>query len=96
MGVLRGAFFLALLAAAVGFSVLNDQPVSLQYYFGWVSLPLPLFLWVFASFLVGLVLSGLIASFTKIGLKSRILRCKKTITELERKRNALRADPPLS
>ena len=40
MGVLRGAFFLALLVAAVGFSVLNDQPVSLQYYFGWVSLSL--------------------------------------------------------
>jgi uncharacterized integral membrane protein len=87
MRIFKWAIFLFILAAAIGFALLNDRPISLRYYFGWESIPLPLFLWVFCSFLIGLIISGLISAFSKINLHSRIRLQKKRIAELERKRN---------
>ena len=88
MNLLKGIFFLILLAAVIGFAIKNDQPVSLNY-FGQESLPLPIFLWAFFSFFLGLVIAGCIAFISKIGLRSRIRQQQKAITDLERKRNAL-------
>jgi len=87
MRIFKWAIFLFILAAAIGFALKNDQPFSLRYYFGWESISLPLFLWVFLSFLIGLVISGLISAFSRINLHSRIRLQKKRIAELERKRN---------
>jgi len=88
MRIFKWAIFLLLLAAAIGFALQNDQPVSLRYYFGWESLSLPLFLWAFLSFLIGLIISGLISAFSKINLRSWIRLQKKRIAELARKRSA--------
>ena len=88
MMMLKWAIFLSLLVAGIGFALQNDQPVSLRYYFGWESVPLPLFLWAFFSFLLGFIMSGLMSAFSKINLHSRIRLHKKRIAELERKRNA--------
>jgi uncharacterized integral membrane protein len=92
MRIFKGAIFLFILAAAIGFALQNDQPVSLRYYFGWETLPLPLFLWAFLSFLIGLIISGLMSALSKINLHSRIRQQKKGVAELERKRNALRTN----
>lgn len=86
MNILKGIFYLLFLAAAIGFALHNDHSVALHYYFGWVSLPLPLFLWAFLFFFIGLLISGVIASLSKLGLRSRIRRQKKAIADLERKR----------
>ena len=86
MKIFRWAIFLFILAAAIGFALQNDQPVSLRYYFGWESLSLPLFLWAFLSLLIGLILAGLISAFSKIDLQSRIRLQRKQIAELERER----------
>jgi len=88
MRILKWAVFLFILAAAIGFALQNDQPVSLRYYFGWESLSLPLFLWAFLSVLVGLIIAGLISAFSRIDLQSRIRLQRKQIAELERRRNA--------
>ncbi|MDI6756346.1 MAG: LapA family protein [Thermodesulfobacteriota bacterium] len=88
MSLFKGVFYLLLLAAAIGFAIHNDQPVSLKYYFGWVSIPLPLFLWAFLAFFIGLIISGVWAALSKVGLRSRIRMQKKAIAELERKRIA--------
>ena len=88
MRILKWAIFLFILAAAIGFALQNDQPVSLRYYFGWESLSLPLFLWAFLSVLVGLIIAGLISAFSRIDLQSRIRLQRKQIAELERRRNA--------
>jgi uncharacterized integral membrane protein len=88
MRIFKWAIFLFILAAGIGFALQNDQSVSLRYYFGWESLSLPLFLWAFLSFLIGLIISGLISAFSKIDLHSRIRLQKKQIAELERRRNA--------
>ena len=90
MNILKGIFYLLLLGAAIGFAIHNDHPVSLQYYFGWVSLPLPLFLWAFLFFFVGLMISGMIAFLAKLGLRSRVRQQKKAIAALEQKRQSLR------
>jgi uncharacterized integral membrane protein len=88
MRIFKWAIFLFILAAAIGFALQNDPPISLRYYFGWESVPLPLFLWAFFSFFIGLILSGLMSAFSKMDLHSRIRLQKKAIAELERKRNA--------
>ena len=88
MRIFTGIFYLLLLAAAIGFALHNDQSVSLNYYCGWVSLPLPLFLWAFLFFLGGLLISGVIAFLSKLGLRSRLRQQKKVIADLERKRIA--------
>ena len=86
MNILKGMFYLLFLAAAIGFALHNDHPVALRYYFGWVSLPFPLFLWAFLFFFVGLLISGVIAFLAKLGLRSRLRQQRKAIADLERKR----------
>jgi uncharacterized integral membrane protein len=85
MSLIRGAIFFFLLLAGIAFAVLNDQPVSLRYYFGWVSPPLPLFLWAFLFLLLGLVLSSIWAFVSKMSLRSKIRQRKRTLAELEQK-----------
>jgi uncharacterized integral membrane protein len=92
MRIFKWAIFLFILAAAIGFALQNDQPVSLRYYFGWESLPLPLFLWAFFPFFIGLIISGLMSAFSKINLHSRIRLQKKRIAELESRRSPQRFD----
>jgi uncharacterized integral membrane protein len=94
MSIWKWVLFLFFLAAAISFAIQNDQPVSLRYYFGWESLRLPLYLWAFLSFFIGLIISGLISSLSKIRLHAQIRQQKKAVVELEKKRNALKSTPP--
>jgi uncharacterized integral membrane protein len=91
MAILKGIIFILILAASIGFAVHNDQGVSLKYYFGVESLPLPLFIWVFLFFSVGLILSGIVALFSRIGMQAKIRQLKRSIVDLEKRRNGLRS-----
>jgi uncharacterized integral membrane protein len=91
MAILKGIIFILILAASIGFAVHNDQGVSLRYYFGVESLPLPLFIWVFLFFSAGLILSGIVALFSRIAMQAKIRQLKRSIVELEKKRNELRS-----
>jgi uncharacterized integral membrane protein len=91
MGILKAVLFLLLLAASIGFAVHNDEAVSLRYYFGLESIPLPLFLWAFIFLFAGIVLAGVAALLTQIGLLARVRKFKKTVADLERKRNELKS-----
>ncbi len=90
MGLIRGTIFFLLLLAGIGFALLNEQPYSLKYYFGLVSPPLPLFLWAFLFLLLGLLLSALWAAVSRLSLHSTIRQRKKTVAELEQKRDQLK------
>jgi len=92
MGIFRGVIFFILLAVGIGFAIQNDQPTPVKYYFGWVSPPLPLFLWVFLFLLLGLVLSGVAGYVFKIGLYARLRQQKKNLAELERKLERLKEE----
>ena len=89
MGIARGIIFFLLLVLGIGFAIQNDSPVSLKYYFGLETPPLPLFLWALLFLLLGLILSGVWTFFSKIGLYSRIRQSRKAIGDLERERNRL-------
>jgi uncharacterized integral membrane protein len=93
MGIVKGAIVVLLLAAGIAFAIQNDQPIPLKYYFGWESPALPLFLWAFLGILIGLILSGIIATLSKVGYHSRIRQLKKVLAELERERSTLQQDP---
>jgi uncharacterized integral membrane protein len=94
MGILKGIVIILLLAAAIGFAVNNDEAVSLRYYFGLESQPLPLFLWAFLSLLAGVILAGIVAFFAKIGLHAKVRRFRKNLADLEKKRNDLKTSLP--
>jgi uncharacterized integral membrane protein len=96
MGLVRGMIFFVLLLLGIGFAILNDQPISLKYYFGWVSPPLPLFLWAFLFLLLGLILSSVWAFFSKIGLHSRIRLSRRSLADLEREAERLREEKKVS
>jgi uncharacterized integral membrane protein len=96
MGILKGILFILILAASIGFAVHNDAAFSLRYYFSLESVALPLFLWAFLFFFIGLVLSGVVAFFSKIGLQAKIRQLKKTAAELEKRRNELKSGFPAS
>ncbi len=96
MGLIRGIFFFLLLLAGIGFAILNDQSISLKYYFGWASPPLPLFLWAFLFLLLGLIISGIWAFLSKLRLNSRIRQRKRAIAELGQKRIRLKEEKPSS
>ncbi len=91
MGILKAILFLLLLAASIGFAVHNDGPVSLHYYFGLESIPLPLFLWAFLVLFLGIVLGGSAAFLVRIGWQARIRQLKKTVADLEKSRNELKS-----
>jgi uncharacterized integral membrane protein len=92
MSILKWVLFLFISAAAISFAIQNDQLVSLRYYFGWESIPLPLYLWAFLSLFIGLIISGLMSSLSRISLHSKIRQQKKAVVELEKKRDALKSD----
>ncbi len=87
MGLARGSVFFLLLVLGIGFAIHNDTPVTLKYYFGLETSPLPLFLWGLLFLLLGLILSGFWAFFSKIGLHSRVRQCRRAIADLEKERN---------
>lgn len=95
MGVIRWVVLFVFVLLGIGFAILNDQPMSLKYYFGWVSPPLPLFLWAFLFLLFGLILSAIWAFFSKLALSSRIRQRKRTIVELEARRDRLQEEKTL-
>lgn len=86
MSLIKGIFFLCLLSLAIGFALYNDELISLQYYFGWQSIPLPLFLWAFLALIIGLVVSGIYAFITKINLHARVRQLRRNVAEMEKKR----------
>lgn len=94
MGILKAIIFLLLLAASIGFAVHNDEAVSLRYYFGLESMPLPLFLWAFLFLFIGIVLAGILAFFIQIGWQARIRQLRKTVADLEKSRAELKQSAP--
>jgi putative membrane protein len=83
MGRLLGFLFLvALIVTGLSFAVLNSQPVSLNYYFGYRDIPLSMI--VVLSLATGAVIGVLVSA----GL---ILKLKAQVGQLRRKlRNAVK------
>ena len=94
MRLLKTVFVTLFFIAAITFAIKNQESVSLQYYFindeVWT---MPLFLLVFLSILLGILVAGFGGVFTGFKLKQEIKRQQKTILELEDELNSLRNLP---
>jgi len=67
------------------FSTMNQQEISLRYFFGWETVPFPLFLLILASLILGLILGFL------VGLGDR-LKLWTQARDLGKRVNALREE----
>lgn len=67
------------------FSTLNQQEISLRYFFGWETVPFPLFLLILASLILGLILGFL------VGLGDR-WKLRTQARDLGKRVNALREE----
>ncbi|MBI3013910.1 MAG: LapA family protein [Candidatus Tectomicrobia bacterium] len=78
LAIVKFMVFLLVLAIVASFAVKNGDDVILHYYFGLESVPMPLFLVIFGSLVLGALISLLFA----VGEQ---LRLRYTIRSLERK-----------
>jgi uncharacterized integral membrane protein len=83
--VIKAIFFTLLFIFGITFAVENTEPVSLRYYFGLESVPIPLFLLVLFSVLLGVLMTGM-------GFLIDIWVLKKTLREKDKEIRSLRKE----
>ncbi|MGH7772567.1 MAG: lipopolysaccharide assembly protein LapA domain-containing protein [Candidatus Binatia bacterium] len=81
--VIKAVFLTLLFILGITFSMENTQPLVLKYYFGLQTPPVPLFLLVLFSVLLGVLLAGLGFIFDEWSLRRKI-------TSLERELRSFR------
>lgn len=93
MRLLKTVFVALLFIIAITFAIKNQEPVSLRCYFVDGSWTMPLFLLIFFSVLIGILIAGVAGVFAGFKLKYEIRRYQKMILELEKELNSLRNLP---
>lgn len=83
--VIKAIFFTLLFIFGVTFAVENTEPVSLRYYFGLESVPIPTFLLVLVSILLGVLMTGM-------GFLIDVWMLKKALREKEKEIRSLRKE----
>jgi uncharacterized integral membrane protein len=73
--VIKAIFLTFLFIFGITFAVENTEPVILRYYFGLESVPIPVFLLVLFSILVGVLMTGL-GFLVDVWMLKRALRDK--------------------
>lgn len=91
MRIIKIFFSALLILIGIGFSVLNPEKVSFNYFFGSVSLYLSVLL--FGFFLFGLLLGLLVGLFTWVSVKNEQSKLKSALTTTKRELEALRMMP---
>lgn len=85
---------------AIHFSLQNTKELTLQYSllnYHWEIIPLPLFLIIFISIFLGVMIGGLGDLYKRFQLKRAIRKSQKTIEKLEKEIQGLRglgSNPP--
>ncbi|HWP59071.1 MAG TPA: LapA family protein [Candidatus Acidoferrales bacterium] len=83
--VVKAIFLTLLFILGITFAVENTEPVVLRYYFGLESVPIPVFLLVLFSILVGVLMTGL-------GFLIDVWLLKKAVRDKERELRSLRKE----
>jgi len=93
MKFLKTIFIAILFVIAITFAIKNQDSIELKYYFIDGVWTMPLFLLIFFSVLLGILIAGFAGFFAGFKLKYEIRKYKKTLLELEKELNSLRNLP---
>lgn len=93
LAIVKFVAFLLVLAVVASFAVKNGQEVTLHYYFGLDSVPLPLFLILFGSMVLGALLSLLFAVGEQLRLRFSIRSMERKMRRMEDELHSLRNLP---
>lgn len=92
MGRLIGFLFLVvLIVLGLSFAVLNSQPVSLNYYFGYRDIPLSMI--VVLSLATGAVIGVLVSAGLMLRLKAQSRQLRRKLRNAEKDSDQLRVLP---
>lgn len=92
MKIVKTLVFTLLFFIAIIFAVKNDTDISVTFY-GFDDMQLPLFILVFVSVFIGILIAGVLWTFEGIKTKMEIGRLKKRIKGYEEELNTLRNLP---
>lgn len=82
---IKALLLIALLFLAITFGTQNAESVSLRYYFGVASIPVPLYLVIYLALILGIIAGMAIDVYSRVTLKRRV-------KELGKTNNSLRAE----
>jgi uncharacterized integral membrane protein len=75
---IKALVLIILLFAAITFGTQNSDPVSLRYYFGLASTPVPLYLVIYVGIIVGIIAGMVMGITTRATLRSRAKKLEKS------------------
>jgi uncharacterized integral membrane protein len=82
--VLKTIFLTFLFILGITFSIENNEPLVLKYYFGLTTPPIPVFLLVMFSVLLGVLLAGVAFLFDEWTFKRAARQKERQVAALER------------
>jgi uncharacterized integral membrane protein len=93
MWILRWLFIAAIMILVLAFALQNLEQRTVVRFWSWESAELPLILFLFEAFVVGLLVWFLVAVFHELQLRSEIRRYRKENKKLQMELVALRNLP---
>lgn len=79
---IRALLLIALLFVAITFGTQNSGSVTLRYYFGLVSTPVPLYLVIYVAIILGIIAGMAIGISTRVNLRRKFKKLEKTNASL--------------
>jgi uncharacterized integral membrane protein len=85
MSYVKWIILIIVLLFLVTFGVKNSHPTQLRYYFGLVSVDIPLYGVVYLSIVLGIIIGMLVGIYDQIALRGRVRRLQRENRELKEK-----------
>ena len=79
---IKALLLIALLFLAITFGTQNSDSVILRYYFGLVSIPIPLYLVIYVAIILGIIAGMVIGISTRASLKGKLKKLEKANASL--------------
>jgi uncharacterized integral membrane protein len=83
MTYIKAVLLIALLFAAITFGIQNAESVTLRYYFGLASVPVPLYLVIYGSIILGILAGMAIDIYSRVTLRRRLKNLEKAKASLQ-------------
>lgn len=79
---IKALLLIALLFLAITFGTQNSESVTLRYYFGLAATPVPLYLVIYISIILGMIAGMAIDIYSRVTLKRRVKKLEKANASL--------------